>query len=164
MIKHLPTAYPTMYALKLQDEKRFLRLEGGFCDLTTPHEIRWFPHYLPATEQAQKLAPVNLVAIESRDLLLLMVETINHLSPEILALVKELETRPLSDEELFSHIEVVNRLAAMRGGMEEMRQKRKEDQEYIKELEHQAKIQKLELEKLMVSVADYQKVLQNFTK
>jgi hypothetical protein len=150
-----------MYALQIPGQMKFLRKEGGYCDLTTPHEIQWFNHYLTATEAIQKLDPRSgLMPIESRDLLLMLATNLNRLSPEIIQLVKELETKELSDEDLFLHIDTSIRLAAMRGGMEEMRQRRAEDQKEIAQLKQERDLQKQELEKLMVALRDYERIVQ----
>jgi hypothetical protein len=157
----LITELPTMYAIRIAGKLQFLRNEGGYCDLTAPHEIRWFNHWITVTEYIQEIQErsLHLEAIESRDVLLLIADRLNKLSPEIMGIVSELEAKNLTDEELFAHIDMANRLAAMRGGMDEMRKKREDDAATIARLETEARQQREELERLMISMRDYEAIV-----
>jgi uncharacterized coiled-coil DUF342 family protein len=155
-----------MYAIRIQDQLKFLRTDGGYCGLEKPDEIRWFSHWITCTEYIQKIEDrsFRLDIIESRDVLLLISDRLNRLSPEIMALVSELEGKNLTDEELFAHIDQANRLAAMRGGMDEMRKKREEDKKKIEQLETEARTHRQEIERLMVAIRDYESFVRDQSK
>lgn len=150
---------PAMYALTTSNKKLFLRKEGGYCTLMNCHEIRWFNHWITATETSRKIEDrMDLEPIESQELLYMLHQKVNSLVPELFDLMDtSREVKP--DEELFREADSMTTIAALRGGMQELRDKRDEDARLIGRLREKLQLQEEAMSTLMISVRDYERLV-----